>query len=210
MKSKLILLLIMMALCPAMLHAQDGVSRLRLKAGIKAGLNFSQLKGDSWESGYKTNLLGGVYLGVQGPKLGVQAEGLFTQSTYVTGTDFKQIGLNHFNNIADSARQGSFRVNSLSIPLLLNLKLFNNAVIQLGPQYTGIVSVDDKDALLKDAASLFSKGDLSGVAGLWIELPMHLNIGARYIFGLTDVNNSDQLQESWKRKVVQVHLGYTF
>lgn len=204
----------------AMLPLSCFAQKLDIGLGVKAGANFSQINGKYWENGYKANFLGGVFLAVNGKRLGGQIEGIFSQSTYNTGQGFYDIYHDFYNNVKDSAKQGSMQVNYLSIPVLLNIRLFSRAIIQLGPQYSGVVSVNDKDELLKDAKDLFKSGSLDGVVGLWIDLPARFNIGARYIFGLSNINKVDettvsngttgqQIDDSWKQRTLQVHIGYS-
>ncbi len=183
----------------------------RIALGIKVGMNLSQLNGDTWESGYKTNALGGIFLGVHNKKIGVTIEGLFSQSSYVTGKKFNQLDSIYFAGAKDSLKQGTFRVNYLNIPLLFDLKILNRVWFQVGPQYSGVVGVKDVDGMLKDAKKLFGNGDLSGVVGLHITMPAHLTIEGRYIFGLTDMKASSvNVSEKWNQRVIQVSIGYNF
>lgn len=188
--------------------------RLSIDLGLKAGANFSMINGKYWENGYKANFLGGAFLGINVGKLGGQIEGVFSQGTYATGEDFHDFYGDFYNNIGDSLKQGSFRVNYLSIPVLLNIRLFPRATIQIGPQYSGIVSVTDKDRLLKDAGDLFKSGSFDGVLGIWLNLPARINVGARYIIGFSDINNIDgnsvqKIDDAWKKRSLQVHIGYS-
>lgn len=184
--------------------------------GLKVGANFSNINGKYWESGYKANFLGGLFLAVNGGKLGVNLEGLFSQSTYVTGDRFNEIYKDAFQTGKDSIKGGSFKVNHLSIPVLLNIKLFSRATIQLGPQFSGVASVQDKDELFKDAKGLF-KSSFDGVIGVQLNLPAHLNIGARYIIGLSNINDGDgqtntggtTIDDAWKQRSLQLHIGYS-
>jgi hypothetical protein len=130
------------------------------------------------------------------------------------GPKFSDVYKEFYQTGKDSIKDGSFRVNNLSIPLLLNIKLFSRAVIQLGPQFTGVVSVRDKDELFKDAKSLF-KSSFDGVIGVNLKLPAHLDIGARYIIGLSNMhstngtNTTQQVDDTWKQRTLQIHLGYS-
>ena len=199
----------LLALAVLGFSAKSSAQKIDVDLGIKVGANFSNINGKYWENGYKANFLGGVFLGVNGNKLGVQLEGIFSQSTYETGKDFHSLYGAFYNNAADSLKKGSFKVNYLSIPVLLNIKLFSRATIQLGPQYSGIVSVNDKDELIKDAKGLFKSGSLDGVIGLQINLPARLNIGARYVIGFSDINNESAAEDAWKQRTLQVHIGYS-
>ena len=181
-----------------------------IQAGLKVGANFTQLDGKTWDNGYKTNLLGGVFVGVRALRFGVQAEALFNQASYKTGKDFGTLYKAYYNDVRDSAKQGNFRVNYLSIPILLQVKVAGPLVLLVGPQFSGVVSVNDKDKLVKDAKSLFKSGSVDAVAGVQLNLPMHINAGARYVIGLSDINSMSAASDSWKQKALQIHVGYTF
>lgn len=199
----------LMALAIVGLTVKSEAQKIDVDLGVKFGANFSNINGKYWENGYKANFLGGAFLGVNGNRLGVQLEGIFSQATYVTGNDFHSLYGAFYNNAADSVKKGSFKVNYLSIPVLLNIKLFSRAMIQLGPQYSGIVSVNDKDELLHDAKGLFKSGSLDGVIGIWLNLPARLNVGARYVIGFSDINSKSDADDAWKQRTLQVHIGYS-
>src|ERR1044072_6147553 len=94
-------------LLPFGLLAQDGASgpaSIRLDGGIKLGANMARLDGNSWDADYRTNLLGGVFLGLHGGRLGLQAEGLFSQSEYRTGKDFNTLYHAYLSDAKDSLK----------------------------------------------------------------------------------------------------------
>lgn len=208
-----VLLLCSFLILPQTSRAKEPMmtSRLHINGGIKLGANLAKLNGQSWDGGYKTNLLGGVFLRLHNGRFGVQAEGFYSQSEYTTGKDFNRIYPQYLQAGKDSLSRGSFKVSYFNIPLMVQLKILNRVWMQLGAQYSGVVSVKDKDAFVKDAEGLFDQGDFSAVGGLWIDLPLHLNMGARYVMGFSDLNNINQsaASESWKQRNVQVHLGWT-
>jgi len=173
--------------------------------GIKIGGNFSYISGDSWSNGVKSNLVGGAYVGIKGLHVGIQAEALFAQSTYTTGDNFHNVYGSYFKNFGDSLKQGTFRVNQLCIPLLLQVKIFPGLWLQGGAQYTGIVSVNDKDELLKDAKAMFKTNNIAGVAGATFFF-RKLNVGARYIFDFSNANATN-ISETWNQRSLQLHVG---
>ncbi len=188
--------------------------KVRFNAGLKLGANLAKLNGETWDGGYKTNLLGGVYIRVHNGRWGVQVEGSFSQSDYTTGKDFNSIYPQYLQAGKDSLSRGSFKVSYFNVPLIVQVKILTRVWLQLGAQYSGVVSVKDKDAFIKDTEKLFDKsGDVSGVGGLWIDLPLHLNIGARYVLGFSNARNEHDFQgttaESWKQRNVQIHVGWT-
>jgi hypothetical protein len=212
MKYLAVFLLSAMMMVPFKSNAQQPVkvSIPNIDLGIKVGANLAKLNGANWDNGYKASYLAGAFIGIRYNKLGVQAEAYFSQSNYsVTGTGFYDAFKGFYNNAADSAKQGSFKVNYLNIPVLLEYKLIPLLWLQAGLQYSGVVSVTDADNLVKDAKGLFKSGSTSGVIGLELKLPLHIDLGARYIIGLSSVNNTD-VSGAWQQKTIQVHLGYTF
>jgi len=176
--------------------------------GIKVGANFSSIKGETWENGIKANLAGGAYAGFKGPHIGVQVEALFSQSDYTTGSDFHDVYSSYYQNLGDSLKKGMFRVNKLSIPILFQFKVLPGLWVQLGPQYTGIVSVNDMDNLVHDAKSMFKTNNIQGVAGATFNFGS-FNVGARYIFDFSDINNTNvNTDDVWKERVLQIHVGF--
>ena len=208
MKSKSILCALALIAAPAFVSAQKMLP-FSIDLGPKIGVNFNTLNGNSWNGQYKTNLLGGIFAGIHGKRVGVVAEGLFSQSRYTVGKDFHTLYEKYYNDISDSLKEGSFRVNYLSVPLLAQVKLFPMIWLQLGPQFSTIVSVKDVDGLLDDAAGIFKSGHISGIGGLEAKLPFGLRISGRYVFGLTNANNTT-VADTWKQRSVQIAVGYSF
>ena len=198
---------------PAITKAQ--LNMLGVDLGIKLGGNFTDVGGKYWENGYKANFMGGGFLGVNGPVFGAQIEAMFSQSTYQAGQGFNGLYKDLFNAGKESVQGGTFRVNYISVPVLLNVKLIPKVKLQVGPQFSRVVTVIDKDDLMKDARSIFKSGSIDAVGGIWIDLPFKLNVGARYIIALSNMNNEDgntyttKINDAWKQKTLQVHIGYT-
>ena len=185
------------------------VQAQKIKAGLKIGASFTQISGDDWSSNAKANALGGIFVSAQALRFGVQAEALFSQATYVTGPA-KAFPNAFYNNLQDSVRQGSFRVNYLSIPILFQAKVAGPLWLQAGPQFSGIVNVNDKDKLVKDAKELFKSGSIEAVAGVWLNLPSHINAGVRVVLGISNISDAQGANDNWKQRAYQVHIGYTF
>ena len=206
------LFLCMLLLTPLLVKAQEPLllSSVRVNAGLKLGANLAKLDGENWDGGYKTNLLGGIYVRIHNGRWGVQGEGFFTQSDYTTGKDFNSIYKQYLQAGKDSLSKGTFRVSYFNIPLMAQVKLLSRVWLQVGAQYSGIVSVKDKDQFVKDAEGLFDNGSFAAIGGLWLDLPLHFNVGARYILGFSNLNNVNETtaQESWKQRNVQIHVGY--
>lgn len=207
------LCLAIVGLCfPAMSFAQPVVgavanaSPVKFDLGIKLGANFSRLQGSIWDDTYRTGFVGGAFGGVHFKKFGVSAELLYSRVkfTYKPST----LSGSLFTNPADSAKANTYAVTSLSIPVLLGVKLVGPLWFQVGPQYNGIINIGDENGFLKDVNTVFKSGDISGVLGLWLNVSK-LNVGARYIIGFSDMNNTS-FGDSWKNRSIQLHIGYSF
>lgn len=187
---------------------------VKVDLGIKVGANFANMGGEEWESGYKPGFVGGIFGGVSGKRFGGTAEVLFSQVKY-TGSGLKFYKRNgtaaasNYNNAADSAKKGDFAVSYVNIPVLLNVKLAGPLWFQVGPQYSGIININDKSNLLKDTKGLFKSGDVAAVLGLQLNLPAGIRAGARYIIGLSDMNSSS-VANQWKTRTIQLSVGYSF
>ncbi|MCB9047469.1 MAG: PorT family protein [Chitinophagales bacterium] len=200
-------LLLICAFLPVLAFAQPGP--LDVNIGLKAGMNFTRLQGSTWTGGYRSGILAGAFGSVGVKKIAGQIEALVSTTTFTgQGRSFQDAGL--LLNPVDSTSQGSFSAVYLHIPVLLNLKMFGNASIQLGPQFSSLLSAKDKDGILNTPTStVFNTSDFAGVVGLQLKLPAKLNAGIRYTFGLSDQNLSS-VGESWKLGTIQIHLGFSF
>lgn len=205
---KRLLLLLFCIVLSAQFAAAEGGNRTRFDIGPKLGVNLSELDGTGWQAGYKTNLLGGLFMSVRGDHLGVSIEGLFSQTTYVTGQDFNSIYHTYIEAGKDSLMHGRFRLSYFNIPVLVQLRILGRTWLQAGVQYSGVVSVKDMDAFLTDAEGLFNTGSMAGVAGLWIDVTKHVNVGARYVMSWTNLNQGS-IAEHWNQRNIQLHLGFT-
>lgn len=133
---------------------------------------------------------------------GIQPEVIFSQSTSQTGTDFSDI----YTDFPHGDGQ-KIKLNYLNIPVLANIK-FNKALwLQLGPQYS--ILMNSHESLVNNGKDAFKEGDFSAVAGLWLKLPLGLSASARYIIGLSNLNEVGN-QNKWNSQTIQLGIGFTF
>jgi hypothetical protein len=84
-----------------------------------------------------------------------------------------------------------------------------------GPQFSSLVSLKDLNNASNDVKSSFKSGNFSAVIGAELRV-MKLTVGARYLLGLTDINNvsassaTNASNEAWKTRTVQLYLGFRF
>jgi hypothetical protein len=174
--------------------------------GLKGGLNFANQKISTVPTKISSNtgFHGGVAVAVALPGgLGFQVDGLFvSQSNEWDDT-----------NSSTSGAEIRSKLQTLQVPVLLrmNIAFFN---IHLGPQFNFIL---DGETRIKDGSTGakttqkikddLKNGEFGFVVGVGAKLPANLNVTARYIIGLSDINEDPNIGE-WKNSMMQVSLGY--
>ncbi|WP_147319821.1 porin family protein [Chitinophaga silvisoli] len=182
-------------------NAQSGF----LHFGLKGGANLGKLDGKGYKDGFNLGYHLGGFAQVNLTKgFGVQGELIFSSTQTKTTSDFSEVY--NTDNLSDNGKK--IKLNYLSIPILANFSLGSPRIkLQVGPQFSALVS--DKN-VFKASNDAFNGGDVSGVAGLWIQLPI-INISARYIVGFTDVKKIDDVANTgnWKNQAIQLGVGVT-
>ena len=174
-----------------------GVSKVtkalpKVDLGIKAGTSFNQATSTGLKESYKAGVVGGAFVGVYKNKIGVQAEALVRSARF-------------------DASVGSVYVKtvSLDVPLMFEYKIIPRLWIQLGPQFTQMLSA--KNQASTDVKNSFKTAEISGVLGLQVKLPVHLVAGARYVLGFSDVNNTPTGGAgAWHNRSIQAYVGFRF
>jgi len=207
---------ILSSLCILLISLQMAMAQtepaMKIQIGIKTGLNLNNVDGGVWKNELKTNWHGGAYVSIKLKKIGFHGEAYFSQTSYstdssiITASNLLNIYKNSFNTVTANK---TINVNYINFPILLQIKLIPNVWLQMGPQFSGIVNIKDKDSLLKGSQEIFKSGAVAAVGGIWIDLPMKLNIGARFI---TDLSNSNKVttDDLWKSRIFHFHLGLKF
>lgn len=179
-----------------------------LRFGLKGGANLGKLDGQGYKDGFNLGYhLGGFAQVNLSSAFGVQGELIFSSSTVKTTNDFNQV-INPENLNDPSNNDKKIKLNYLSIPILANISLGTPRVkLQVGPQFSALVS--DRN-VIKGADDAFKGSDVSGVAGLWLQLPI-VNISARYIVGFTDIKGVNTVTDrgNWKNQGIQLGVGVT-
>lgn len=195
MKSKSIVLSLLLVSF-AVIHSQaQGVH-----VGVKAGANIFKVDGQGYSEGFHFGYNVGAFAELNwSDHWGVQPEVLFNQTNYRTGSQFHDIYPGGLDDVKG-------KLNYLSIPLLLSYRPVKLLSIQAGPQF-GILLNQDKH-LIESGKDAFKKGDFSLVGGAQLNIA-NIAVGARYVIGLTDINDvtSDQ---KWKNQGFQVYAGFRF
>ncbi len=173
----------------------------KVTIGIKAGANFQTVTSKTTlDEAYKSGIVGGAFIGLTKGKWGVQIEGLIRSAKFETKADI--------NNPS-----ATLKTINLDVPVLLEYKIIPRIWVQLGPQFSSIISGSTTGTTNK--YNYFLKtSDFMGILGLQAILPMHFTVGARYILGLTDINNvpdnAATVKEKWNSRSVQLYVGFRF
>lgn len=170
--------------------------------GVKAGVNAGKIDGKSFKQEFNYSYLVGGFaeIGVS-ERFSINPELLFSQTSSTTDTSFTNTLPSFKKN-----DQVKAKLNYLSIPILVNMKLIGPLHIEAGPQF-GII-MNKQKSLLENGENAFKGGDFSMVGGAGINLSS-LRVTARYVIGLSnigDVTNDDK----WKNQALQLGVGFAF
>lgn len=155
------------------------------KFGIRAGVNFSDISGDGWDTDAKTGLYVGVYKEIPLVKglLFIQPEVQYSQEGFA------------IDNFEDT------KIDYLTVPILAKIYVVKLLSFETGPQF-GFAVNDNVD--YADTNSFVP----SWAFGTSLNLPFGLSINARYVSGLDDTFDNPSL--SGKNQVIQVGAAFQF
>jgi len=186
----------LLSLFAALLFSQAMMAQFHI--GAKAGANIIKIDGKSFNDQFSYGYHAGGFAEIGlGGKVGIQPEVLFNQYSTKIDSNFNHVYQNVF-------KQGTVKLNYLSIPILLNVKLLGNFLsLQAGPQFS--VLMQQSKTLLQNGANAFKNGDFSMVGGAQVKVgPLRFN--GRYVVGLNNINDIDN-QEKWKSQGFQLSAG---
>lgn len=177
--------------------------------GVKGGLNYTNLAGlDADDNNARVGFNAGVF-GRTDPSsvFGVQAELLYsTKGNHTT--------YHAFFGLVD--QDVDFNLNYLELPVMASLRLAEIVDIQLGGYAAYLTSAkvktsgdlgSDSDVLDKDNFKSIDAGIAGGVA---FNLGKNAQLGIRYLHGLTDVVDNEDLHDligDAQNRCVQVYVG---
>lgn len=176
---KLIFTLTLLSI-PAFLFAQG------LGIGIKAGANFANLSTDNFSTSSMTSYHVGAYANINfSEKWGITPEVLWS---------------------AQGAKLdvGDFNTDYVTVPIMLRWKPINLLFIEAGPQFNVLTKAEANGNDVKDDM----KGTTYCMAfGAGLNLPLRFNAGLRYVIGMTDLAEADNVEV--KDRTFQIYVGWT-
>lgn len=179
------------------------VNAQQLHYGLKADFNMFKLDGQ----GIKSNYTPGGRIGFFATydfttKWGIQPELLFSQASPKRDDDFSE---RYIHNSNDQANK-NIKLSYLTLPVLLRYNINKKITINAGPEYSYLFYANEN--LLTYNQSAFKRSDLGIAAGATFTFDI-LHVYARYVYGLSNVNNVDD-RYTWKTQQAQVGLGINF
>lgn len=163
----------------------SNVNAQEIKLGVKAGLNFSSITGDNASDfGITTDFNFGFMAEIPiSEKFSFQPELLY------------------------SGQGAEISLTYLNIPLMGKYYVTKGLSLEAGPQIGFLLSAENEDTDVKDS---FKTVDLGLNLGIGYKLDNGLNFGARYNFGVSDINDVDNLSDKNRNAVLQLSVGYFF
>ncbi len=190
---KVLLSLTMFIAFVASSHAQG------VRLGVKVGTNLNKIEGQSFNDGFDLSYHAGGFAEIDfNKKWGIQPEVLYNQTTG-RRSSFNTL----YASVANPNGSEKFKLNYLSIPILLRYNVGSLLSLNAGPQF-GILLSDDK-TLLQSGQSAFKSGDFSMVGGAQLNFAF-LRVYGRYNIGLQNINDIDN-KDKWTNQQIQLGIG---
>jgi hypothetical protein len=183
---KILLVVALAAFSSASLNAQD------IKFGVKGGLNFANISGDNTSqlepvTAFNFGVMSEISIT---DKFSFQPEILFSGQGYSFKNSNKLVALNYIN-----------------VPLMAKYYLTKGLSLEAGPQVGYLISAKSEGIDVKDS---FKKIDFGANVGLGYKFSNGINVGTRYNFGLSNINDTAGSSDKYRNGVAQVSIGYFF
>ena len=193
MKLKLFTTALAAVICSASAHAQLGVTKkiVPVSLGVKLGVNMQQTIGNNIGTAFESGIVGGAFVSVAKKKKGIRVEALVKSA-----------------KIEGSTTAIAYKTLCLDVPVLFEYAPIKRLKLHVGPQLTTVLSATRNGTEAKsDLASM----DIAAAAGLEVNLPLKLTVGARFIKGFANMNKTGVPGTgTWRSNTLQFSVGYRF
>jgi hypothetical protein len=163
-------------------------AQARLEIGLKGGVNMASVSGKDFKDAEGiTSYHAGAYGLIKVAKIGIQPEVLFSNRGFEDDN-------------------GTTKFTYIDIPVMLKYYIAAGFNIQLGPQFSTLLKAKDFDG--NSIRSDLKESEMGAAIGAGIDLPAGLHVNARYVLGLTDINEMNG-GSKLKNNFFQVSLGYS-
>lgn len=169
------------------MNAQD------IEFGLKSGINFASISGDNASDfdpvvAFSFGAMAEIHIS---EKFSFQPELVFSGQGFGTGKGEDEL----------------VSLNYLNLPLIGKYYLTKKLSLEAGPQIGFLLYAKDEGTNVKDD---FKTLDFAANIGLGYKLNNGLNFGARYNFGLSNINDVSGFSNKNKNGTLQVSIGYFF
>ncbi len=192
----------------------SAVKAQEIRIGAKGGVNFSTFSGDDLgdiESRTGFHIGGLVEIPIT-EKFWVQPEVLYTAQGAEYTESGSILGISYEDKI-------SAKLDYIQLPVMAKFYVVEGLAFEAGPQVSFLVSKKGEFERRSGGTTVMTEGDLNDISsidvslggGVSYRLPMGVFFGARYNYGLTNVNDGDNADDQKIRNsVVQLSAGYSF
>ncbi|SHI96763.1 Outer membrane protein beta-barrel domain-containing protein [Mesonia phycicola] len=195
----------------------SSVKAQEIEFGVKGGLNVATLGGDASDD-YDLDSRVGFHVGgfVEIPlseKITFQPELLYSMQ----GAQLNLVYTDGLNSVSSEAK---LKLDYINVPFMFKYEVVDNLAVEVGPQIGFLInakgeveaSVSGESGSYSDEIDVkdqYSTIDFAANLGVSYEFDMGLFAGARYNFGLIDIEEeSDDYSEI--NNVFQLSIGYKF
>lgn len=205
---KLVLLAAIAVTSIATVNAQE------VRLGAKGGVNFATFNGDNLgdiksRTGFH---IGGLVEIPVTERFAVQPEILYSAQ----GAEYRDKGTELGANYDYTITQ---KLDYISVPVMAKFYVIDGLAIEAGPQVSFLTSSKSEYEGTLGGVTVSGESDLEDVskvdfslgAGVSYRLPVGVFFGARYNFGLTNVNDGNNADDNKiNNRVFQLSAGYSF
>ncbi len=179
--------------------------------GVKLGVNFQEIAHSPFSPAFNPGIVGGGYFRRFWGTSGMRAELLLSTGNY-TSQDPAAYYATHTAG-TDTVTKSAFSGIYISIPFMFEQRVSRKVYLLFGPHYSYLLSSSDKNGQftkIYNKSNVFFRSEFSLVAGFEVQLPKALRVGARYVHGLTDVNNNiyPKAYLGWTINSIQATFSY--
>lgn len=177
-----------------------------VRFGFKGGANLGKIDGTGYDESFKLGWHLGGFAQINLMKgFGIQPELIYSSSKTEVTSNFEDV------YDLDAVKEDKPKLDYLSIPVLANIDLGSPRFkLQVGPQFS--IMTSKKRNVFEEGKEAFKGGDFGAVGGLWLQLPI-VNISARYVIGLSNVNDITLADgtnpDKWRNQSIQLGVGIT-
>lgn len=197
---------ILLISCMSLMFTCIAQAQEYFRIGLKGGVNFSNFAGkDARQSYFKDRK--DIHLGLLSEIL--IAEQFALQPEIVYSSQGGRSGSHNFNEL--SGEDVNFKVDYISLPVMLKYFIVPGLSIDVGPRFSFLVDARAEATSKGRATSLditnrTEKFDLGIAGGVGYDLPWGFLVQARYLRGFSNIYEN----ANYRNSLIQLSVGYKY